>query len=84
MLRVAIIAGIAQAVPEINGTTLLPDSPKFRIILSIKKTTRLMYPLSSSMDMNKNKNAISLVHDIHFIIELGEFEQFVERSVARI
>ena len=40
--RVAIIAGIAQAVPEINGTTLFPLSPKRRITLSIKKTTRLI------------------------------------------
>jgi hypothetical protein len=27
MFLVAIIAGIAQAVPEISGTTLLPDKP---------------------------------------------------------
>ena len=42
MLRVAIIAGIAQAVPEMSGTTLLPLSPNRRIILSIRNTTRLM------------------------------------------
>ena len=35
-------AGIAQAFPEINGTTLLPLNPKRRIILSIKNTTRLI------------------------------------------
>ena len=38
----AIIAGIAQAVPEINGITLLPLIPNRRIILSIKNTTRLI------------------------------------------
>ena len=58
ILRVAIIAGIAQAVPETKGTTLLPDNPNLLIILSIKNTTRLMYPLSSSIEMNKNKKAI--------------------------
>ncbi|MNL18409.1 hypothetical protein D3C87_1395520 [compost metagenome] len=58
MFRVAIIAGIAQAVPEIRGTTLFPDKPNFRMILSIRKTTRLMYPLSSKTEINKNKKAI--------------------------
>ena len=42
ILRVAIIAGMAQAVPEIRGTTLFPLRPKRLIILSIKKTTRLI------------------------------------------
>jgi hypothetical protein len=37
IFRVAIIAGIAHAVPEMNYT--FPDKPKFRIILSIKKTS---------------------------------------------
>jgi hypothetical protein len=37
-----IIAGMAQAVPEIKGTILFPDKPNFRMILSIKNTTRLM------------------------------------------
>ena len=37
-----IMAGIAQAVPEIKGTMLFPERPNFRIILSIKKTTRLI------------------------------------------
>ena len=55
---VAIIAGIAQAVPETKGTTLFPLKPNRRMILSIKKTTRLMYPVSSRMEINKNKNAI--------------------------
>ena len=55
---VAIIAGIAQAVPEINGTILFPLNPKRLIILSIRNTTRLMYPLSSKTEINKNKNAI--------------------------
>ena len=55
---VAITAGIAQAVPEINGTKLFPLNPNRRIIRSIKKTTRLIYPLSSKMEMNRNKKAI--------------------------
>ena len=42
ILRVAIIAGMAQAVPEISGTTLFPLKPKRRMIRSIKKTTRLI------------------------------------------
>ena len=39
---IAMMAGIAQAVPEIKGTTLLPLSPNLRIMRSIKKTTRLI------------------------------------------
>ena len=58
IFRVAIIAGIAQAVPEIKGTTLFPLSPNFRRTRSIRKTTRLMYPVSSNMDINTNKIAI--------------------------
>ena len=52
------MAGIAQAVPEIKGTILFPDKPNFRIILSIKNTTRLIYPLSSKTEINRNKKAI--------------------------
>ncbi len=37
-----IMAGMAQAVPEIKGTILFPDNPNLRIILSIKNTTRLI------------------------------------------
>ena len=58
MFLVAIIAGMAQAVPEIKGTTLFPDNPKLRMILSIRNTTRLIYPLSSRMEINKNRKAI--------------------------
>ena len=58
MFRVAIMAGIAQAVPEIKGTTLLPLNPNRRMTRSIKKTTRLIYPVSSSMAINKNRKAI--------------------------
>ena len=58
IFRVAITAGIAQAAPDIKGITLFPFSPNGLIILSIKKTTRLIYPLSSSREMNKNKIAI--------------------------
>ena len=42
IFRAAIIAGMAQAVPEMRGTTLFPLKPKRRMILSIKNTTRLM------------------------------------------
>ena len=58
IVRVAIIAGIAQAVPEINGITLLPLIPNLRIILSIKNTTLLIYPDSSRIEINRNKIAI--------------------------
>ena len=49
---------MAHAVPEIRGIMLLPFIPKRRIILSIKKTTRLIYPVSSKTAINKNKIAI--------------------------
>ena len=49
---------MAQAVPEINGITLFPLIPKRLIILSIRKTTLLMYPVSSSREINKNNIAI--------------------------
>ena len=39
---VAITAGIAQAVPEINGITLLPLKPNFLRPLSIRNTTLLI------------------------------------------
>ncbi len=42
IFRDDITAGIAQAVPETNGITLLPLIPKRLMILSIKKTTRLI------------------------------------------
>ena len=58
MFLVAIIAGIAHATPEIRGTTLFPLRPNFCIVLSVRKTTLLIYPLSSRIDMNINKNAI--------------------------
>jgi len=47
IVLVAIIAGIAHAVPEIKGTILLPLKPNGRIIRSIKKTTRLKRYLAS-------------------------------------
>ena len=58
ILRVAITAGIAQAVPDIKGTMVFPLKPNRRISRSIKNTTRLIYPVSSSMAMKKNKKAI--------------------------
>ena len=42
IVLVAMIAGIAHAHPDINGTTLLPFNPKRRMILSIRNTTRAM------------------------------------------
>ena len=42
MLRVAMMAGMAQASPEMRGTTLRPLSPALRISLSIRNTTRAM------------------------------------------
>ena len=52
------IAGIAQAIPEMSGTTLRPLIPNFLMILSIRKTTRDIYPVSSNSEMNPNKMAI--------------------------
>jgi hypothetical protein len=45
---VEITAGIAQAVPETNGTILFQFNPKGRKSLSIKKTTLAIYPESSN------------------------------------
>jgi hypothetical protein len=42
MVRVAMIAGIAQAQPDISGTTLFPLSPTLLISLSMRNTTRAM------------------------------------------
>ena len=42
MLRVAMMAGIAQAIPDISGTTLFPLSPTALISLSMRKTARDM------------------------------------------
>ena len=42
IVRVAMIAGIAHASPDIKGTMLLPFNPNLRMILSIMKTTRAM------------------------------------------
>ncbi len=58
IFRVAITAGMAQAVPETRGTMLFPLKPNRLIILSIKNTTLLIYPLSSRIEINRNKNAI--------------------------
>ena len=58
MFLVAMIAGIAHAAPDAKGTILFPLRPNLLIVLSIRKTTLLIYPVSSKMDMNRNKNAI--------------------------
>ena len=58
IVRVAIIPGIAQAMLDINGTTLLPFKPNGRINRSMMNTTRYKYPLSSKMEMKKNNMAI--------------------------
>ena len=42
IVRAPMMAGTAQASPDISGTTLLPLSPNGRISLSIKKVTRAM------------------------------------------
>ena len=42
MVRALIMAGTAQATPEIRGTMLLPFSPKRRMMRSIIKVTRAM------------------------------------------
>ena len=42
IVLVAMMAGIAHAVPEIKGIILLPFIPNFRMILSIRNTTLLM------------------------------------------
>ena len=55
---VAITAGIAQAVPEIKGITLFPLKPNLRKPRSIKKTTLLIYPVSSKIEINRNRKAI--------------------------
>ncbi len=58
MVLVDMTAGMAQAVPEINGIILFPFIPNRRIILSIKNTTLLIYPVSSNMAINKKSMAI--------------------------
>ena len=42
IVRVAMIAGIAHATPEIKGTTLFPLRPNLRMTLSMRNTTRAM------------------------------------------
>jgi hypothetical protein len=56
--RVAIIAGMAQAMPEIRGTTLLPFRPNCRMSLSIRNTTRAIYPVSSNMAIKRKRSMI--------------------------
>ena len=58
IVRVAITAGMAQAAPEISGMVPFPLSPKGRMILSIRKTTLLIYPLSSNKEIKKKSKAI--------------------------
>ena len=55
-VRVAIIAGTLHPKPTIMGTNALPGSPKKRIKRSITKAARAIYPESSSIERNKNKN----------------------------
>ena len=45
---VLIIAGMAQAVPEMSGTMDFPFNPKGLKSLSIKKITLAIYPESSN------------------------------------
>ena len=58
MFLVAITAGIAQATADTSGIKLLPPRPNFLSVLSIRKTTLLMYPVSSRIEIKKNNNAI--------------------------
>ena len=55
---VAIIAGTEQPKPINIGTKLLPESPTFLSILSIKNATLAIYPLSSNNDKKKNRITI--------------------------
>ena len=48
IFRVAIIAGMAQAKPESNGTKDLPPRPTIVSGLSIKAATRARYPEASN------------------------------------
>ena len=54
MLRVAIMAGTAQATPLIKGITDLPFRPTCRMSRSVKKLIRAIYPVSSNMVMSPN------------------------------
>src|SRR5690606_32143919 len=58
ILRADMIDGIAQSVPDTKGTTDLPLNPNGFMMRSIKNTTLLIYPVSSKMDIIKNKIAI--------------------------
>ena len=64
--RVAIIAGTLHPKPMTNGMNECPCSPTPRITLSMRNTARAMYPVSSSIAMQKNrimmcgKNTITL------------------------
>ena len=53
-VRVDMTAGTVQPKPMRSGTMLRPDSPSFRRILSMKKATLAMYPLSSRSERKKN------------------------------
>ena len=55
---VDITAGTVQPKPISIGTMLRPERPILRSILSMKKATRAMYPVSSSMDRKKNITTI--------------------------
>ena len=57
-VRVFIIAGTEQPKPIIIGINALPDKPNLRNILSRINATLAIYPLSSSMEKNRNNNNI--------------------------
>ena len=57
-VRVLIIAGTEQPKPIIIGMNARPDKPNLRKILSKIKATRAIYPVSSIMEKNRNKNKI--------------------------
>ncbi len=58
ILRVLMIAGMAQAPPETSATILRPLSPTLRIETSNMLTALDIYPISSSIPRNKKRIAI--------------------------
>ena len=55
MVRVAIMAGTLHPKPITSGINDLPCRPNERIVRSIKKTARAMYPVSSNTEMKKKR-----------------------------
>ena len=62
IVRADIIPGIAHAALDMSGTTLLPFSPNGLMIRSMIKTTLARYPVSSSIEIKKNKLNVHYAH----------------------